>query len=339
MPDFLQQVRQAMEDYFGADARRIAHALQVTAYAEELLAFIEADPTVTLTAAYLHDIGIPEAERTYGSCAGPHQEELGPPVARELLTGLGAPEGLIETVCTMIGRHHTPGGLDSPEFRILWDADMLVNLEEIVPGKPLYFASATTLGGFASGILVESHMGRPTKIEGNPHHPASLGATTAFAQASVLGLYDPDRSQVVLQAGRISTWDAFLSALNTRLAAEQGRQGAGLRVLTEAVTSPTLASQLRQLLTKFPAATWHQYEPAGRDAARTGARLAFGEPVDLVGPSLNVDPAPRQVHVGVVAFPLSDVRHGVGEHQRVLEVLEAVFLFQVMLIHHAPSAA
>jgi HD superfamily phosphodiesterase len=133
--DFLQQVRQAMEGYFGADARRIAHALQVTAYAEELLAYIDADPTVTLSAAYLHDIGIPDAERIHGSCAGPYQEELGPPVAGELLSGLGAPAALVETVCAIIGRHHTPGGVDSPEFRILWDADALVNLEEVVPGK------------------------------------------------------------------------------------------------------------------------------------------------------------------------------------------------------------
>lgn len=127
MSDFLQQVRRAMEDYFGADARRIAHALQVEAYARELLDYIDADPTTTLTAAYLHDIGIPEAERRYGSCAGPRQEELGPPVAGALLTELGAPASLIETVCALIGRHHTPGGVDSPEFRILWDADALVN--------------------------------------------------------------------------------------------------------------------------------------------------------------------------------------------------------------------
>ncbi|HXV20714.1 MAG TPA: HD domain-containing protein [Desulfuromonadales bacterium] len=135
MRDFLQQVRQAMEDFFGADARRIAHALQVTAYADELLVYIDADPNVTLTAAYLHDIGIPAAESIYGSCAGPYQEELGPPVARELLSGLGAPAELIEAVCALIGKHHTPGGIDSPEFRILWDADALVNLNEVVPGK------------------------------------------------------------------------------------------------------------------------------------------------------------------------------------------------------------
>lgn len=133
--DILPQARLAMECYFGADTRRIGHALQVAAYAEEMLAYIDADPLVTLVAAYLHDIGIPDAERIYGSCAGPYQEELGPPVARELLAALGAPAGMIETVCTLIGRHHTPGGVDSPEFRILWDADMLVNLGEIVPGK------------------------------------------------------------------------------------------------------------------------------------------------------------------------------------------------------------
>lgn len=135
MNALVENVRAAMEAYFGADARRIDHALQVTTYAQELLAFIDADPIVTLSAAYLHDIGIPAAERKYGSCAGPYQEELGPPVAREILERLGAPEALVETVCTLVGRHHTPGGVDSPEFRILWDADALVNLAEVVPGK------------------------------------------------------------------------------------------------------------------------------------------------------------------------------------------------------------
>jgi len=135
MTDFIDRVHAAMEAYFGADARRIAHARQVVAYARELLDYIDADPTSTLAAAYLHDIGIPEAERRYGSCAGPHQEELGPPVAREILERLGAAPALVETVCTLIGRHHTPAGVDSPEFRILWDADALVNLVEVVPGK------------------------------------------------------------------------------------------------------------------------------------------------------------------------------------------------------------
>ncbi len=149
--------------------------------------------------------------------------------------------------------------------------------EEIIPGKPLFFATAMPLGGFGRGVLVESHMGRPTKIEGNPLHPASLGAADVFMQASILDLYDPDRSQVLTNAGRIGTWNAFFAAINSELETQRVNQGAGLRILTGTVTSPTLASQLKELLGKFPKARWHQYEPVGGDGARDGSRLAFGE--------------------------------------------------------------
>ncbi|HXE75983.1 MAG TPA: TAT-variant-translocated molybdopterin oxidoreductase [Candidatus Xenobia bacterium] len=152
--------------------------------------------------------------------------------------------------------------------------------EQFIPGRPLYYATAMTLSGYATGLLVESHLGRPTKIEGNELHPASLGATDAFAQASILSLYDPDRSQVVLEAGRISTWSAFLAALNRALANQAAKRGAGLRLLTETVTSPTLARQIQALLAKYPEARWHQYEPVNRDNAREGARLAFGQVVE-----------------------------------------------------------
>jgi hypothetical protein len=135
MTDLLERIDSAMQAYFHADQRRIDHARQVAVHAEELLRYVDADETVTMAAAYLHDIGIPEAERLYGSCAGPHQEELGPPVARAILHQLAAPPALIARVCTLIGCHHTPAGDDSPEFRILWDADALVNLAEVVPGK------------------------------------------------------------------------------------------------------------------------------------------------------------------------------------------------------------
>ncbi|MCS6926552.1 MAG: 4Fe-4S dicluster domain-containing protein, partial [Candidatus Binatia bacterium] len=148
------------------------------------------------------------------------------------------------------------------------------------PGKPLFFATAVVRSGLALGVLVESHLGRPTKVEGNPQHPASLGATDVFAQASVLTLYDPDRSQVVTHLGQISTWNAFLSAVQTRLALQRITKGAGLRILTETVTSPTLAAQLQALRTEFPAAKWHQYDPVGRDYVRAGALRAFGEYVD-----------------------------------------------------------
>ena len=96
--------------------------------------------------------------------------------------------------------------------------------EQIVPGKPLYFATAVTRGGYAQGILVESHMGRPTKVEGNELHPASLGATDIFAQASVLSLYDPDRSQTVLEGNTVSDWTQFGTLLTDRLNTWKQRQ-------------------------------------------------------------------------------------------------------------------
>lgn len=154
--------------------------------------------------------------------------------------------------------------------------------EEVIPGKPLFYATAFTLGGFATGVLAESHLGRPTKIEGNPDHPASLGATDLFAQASIWMLYDPDRSQVTLQQGEISSWEAFLSAARTELAKQRGKRGAGVRILTETVTSPTLAEQLRAFLKQYPEAKWHQYEPVNRDNLLAGAQLAFGEYVHPV---------------------------------------------------------
>lgn len=123
-------------------------------------------------------------------------------------------------------------------------------------------------------------MGRPTKIEGNPEHPASLGATDVFAQASMLQLYDPDRSQVVKHVGRISTWESFLVAMRTELEAQKAQDGAGVRILTGTITSPTLASQLKKCLARYPLAKWHQYEPVGRDNFKAGAQLAFGEFVD-----------------------------------------------------------
>jgi Fe-S-cluster-containing dehydrogenase component len=148
--------------------------------------------------------------------------------------------------------------------------------EQIVPGRPLFFASAYSYAGRTTGILVESHMGRPTKIEGNPAHPASLGGTDAITQASVISLYDPDRSQAVRHLGEISTWDDFLVDLRSALQDQESRQGAGLRLLTESVNSPTLARQIDDLLKRFPKATWHQYDPTHGDAAVVASQKLFG---------------------------------------------------------------
>ncbi|HMB80918.1 MAG TPA: TAT-variant-translocated molybdopterin oxidoreductase, partial [Vicinamibacterales bacterium] len=149
--------------------------------------------------------------------------------------------------------------------------------EELIPGKPLFYATAMSLGGVATGLLVESHEGRPTKIEGNTLHPGSLGASDVFAQAAILGLYDPDRSQTLTSLGEIRPLWSFLGAMNAALTAQKPLKGAGLRILTESVSSPTLAAQIRDLLARFPSAKWHQWDPASRDNARAGAKLAFNE--------------------------------------------------------------
>ena len=149
--------------------------------------------------------------------------------------------------------------------------------EQIVPGKPLFFATAVTEGGYAEGVLAESHQGRPTRVEGNPDHPASLGAAAPTTSATVLSLYDPDRSQGVMERGNARTFEQLTTAL--RAALEASGDGSGVRVLTETVTSPTFAAQLQRLLTTYPQAVWHQWDPLHADASVAGARLAFGEDV------------------------------------------------------------
>jgi MoCo/4Fe-4S cofactor protein with predicted Tat translocation signal len=154
--------------------------------------------------------------------------------------------------------------------------------ENVIPGRPLFYATAVPLSGVGTGVLVESHMGRPTKIEGNPKHPASLGSSDALTQARILELYDPDRAQVITNAGHISTWGSFVTKLNRELDIQRLKGGKGLRILTETITSPTLGHQLSGLLQEFPQAQWHQYEPANSDNKRNGAVLAFGEPLNTV---------------------------------------------------------
>ncbi len=154
--------------------------------------------------------------------------------------------------------------------------------ERIIPGQPLFFATAMPLNGRAIGLLIESHMGRPTKVEGNPEHPASLGTSDAFAQASVLSLYDPDRSQTLLGDGELIYWANFVSKVGALVKSHEPQKGEGLRILTEPVVSPTLAAQIQDLMKKYPAAEWHQYEPIHRDNEREGMIQAFGEDLSPV---------------------------------------------------------
>ena len=142
--------------------------------------------------------------------------------------------------------------------------------EELVPGRPLFYATAMTLGGFGYPLLAENHMGRPTKVEGNPDHPASLGATEVYSQASVLTLYDPDRSRNILNRGEVKTWAGFIAAMQAVIAAQRSFGGTGFRLLTEPITSPTLAAQIRSLQEALPDAQWHQWD-AVYGAAQDGA--------------------------------------------------------------------
>jgi MoCo/4Fe-4S cofactor protein with predicted Tat translocation signal len=152
----------------------------------------------------------------------------------------------------------------------------------IVPGVENFYATASVLDGYATGIRVCHQDGRPMRIDGNPEHPASLGAADPIAQARILSLYDPDRSQGVVNAGQLAGWDAFRAAFAGRRTGIAARKGAGLHVLTGTVTSPTLAAQLAQLQDLYPQMRWHQWQAVSRDAVRQGARLAYGQPVEAV---------------------------------------------------------
>ncbi len=153
----------------------------------------------------------------------------------------------------------------------------VVQPENVTPGVAQFYASAHVLNGFASGILVESHTGRPTRIEGNPDHPASLGAADVFAQASILSLYDPERSQTVRHLGQDSDWNAFDIALKQTLA--NAANGQGIHILTPATTSPTLAAQLQAFTGQYPSAQVWQYDPVNLDNVYGGANMAFGQAV------------------------------------------------------------
>ncbi len=152
--------------------------------------------------------------------------------------------------------------------------------EEIVPGKPVGYATAYSQAGIGMGVVVTSNMGRPTKVEGNEKHPSSLGATDIFAQASLLTLYDPDRQRTLTHNGELTTWDAFLAWLRPLISRPETI--ARVRFLSEASSSPTLAAQIERLKKALHGPKWYVHEPAGRDAVYAGTQTAFGAPLNPV---------------------------------------------------------
>jgi molybdopterin-containing oxidoreductase family iron-sulfur binding subunit len=149
----------------------------------------------------------------------------------------------------------------------------------VTPGIRMAFASALALAGYARGVVVTAIEGRPIKIDGNPRHPASLGATDIFAEAAILSLYDPDRSKAPRSGNTLRSWTAFEGELQSQLEQTRARKGAGLRILTNRITSPTLLGQLDGVLKSLPEAKWYHYEPVDDDAERRGAMQAFGRPL------------------------------------------------------------
>ena len=151
--------------------------------------------------------------------------------------------------------------------------------EEVTPGNPLHFATASSLDGYANGLLVTSHEGRPTKVEGNPAHPQTFGATTPFDQALILSLYDDDRAKQLRRGGDPIAWTTFLAETNAYASKAVAGGGAGLRFLTGPTSSPLLADLRRRILDRFPKAKFVSYSSAAGDGATDGTKLAFGKPL------------------------------------------------------------
>jgi Fe-S-cluster-containing dehydrogenase component len=151
--------------------------------------------------------------------------------------------------------------------------------EGLVPGVPRFYASALPIHGYARGVIVEQHEGRPTKIEGNPLHPSSLGATDLFTQASILNLYDPDRAANIMNVDQTKTWSSFVTMLTAFIREKGDPRDLRLRILTGAITSPTIAAQIATLQTLFPKLVWHQYDPVGHANTHAGLERLFGQPL------------------------------------------------------------
>jgi molybdopterin-containing oxidoreductase family iron-sulfur binding subunit len=163
------------------------------------------------------------------------------------------------------------------------------NMPGYTPGVPLIVATSLPLNGYGRGVLVRAQEGRPIKIEGNPIHPASLGATDVFAQAEILSLYDPDRSDMPLQSGAPRSWEdltSFIRPVRNELVVAEGR---GLHILMQPTSSPTLHRLMAQARQLFPLAHWHVFSPVDDDNRRIAATAVFGRDLDLAYELIQAD--------------------------------------------------
>jgi len=171
-------------------------------------------------------------------------------------------------------------GCDDPPDGRAQEVPYVRNPLQIQPWAAVDYATLAVQDGFANGVLVTTRNGRPLKVEGNPDHPWTRGGTDVFGQASVLGLYDPARSQTVRFRSKASSWQAFRGMAVGRFAALRANGGQGLRLLTGPLTSPSLLAQIAAFRRDFPEATWHSYAPVDRTALYEGTRRTFGRPLE-----------------------------------------------------------
>jgi molybdopterin-containing oxidoreductase family iron-sulfur binding subunit len=193
------------------------------------------------------------------------------------------PEGITRReMMTLVGASLSLAGLAGCRRPVEEIVPFVTAPEDAVPGRPVYYATTMPFRRSAYGLIVESHEGRPTKIEGNPSHPSTLGASSSRVQASVLGLYDPDRSQSVVQQGTRKSWADFVTAWGQLSEAHAADGGAGLAVLTESFCSPTLARLASELRARYPKLLWATYDAVSDESRLAGLRQATGRDVDLL---------------------------------------------------------
>jgi MoCo/4Fe-4S cofactor protein with predicted Tat translocation signal len=199
-----------------------------------------------------------------------------PPGADELAEGSVSRRGFMQLLGASTALATVGAACAKPNEKII---PFVRRPEELTPGNPLHFATAYALEGYASGLLVTSHEGRPTKIEGNPDHPETLGATTAIEQALILGLYDDDRAKQLRRGGEAIAWRSFITETKARGETLAAGKGAGLRFLVDPNASPVLGDLRRRILARFPMAKFVSYASTASDGAAEGPRLAFGQPL------------------------------------------------------------
>src|SRR5258705_800949 len=193
------------------------------------------------------------------------------------------PEGITRReMMTLVGASLSLAGLAGCRRPVEAIVPIVAPAEEVVPGVPRSSATTMPFPRSAYGLIVDSHEGRPTKIEGDPAHPSTLGGSSSRVQASVLGLYDPDRSQSITLKGARKSWNDFVMTWGPLSQAHAADGGAGLGVLSESFSSPTLARIVSELRTRFPRLQWASYDAVSDENRLAGLRQATGRDVDLM---------------------------------------------------------